>query len=319
MSSKLIDTIIIVLDENFGIPRFLEEDVNTLVGIDVMSKATKTIEDLKKVGIRSILLVPEALSSKILEDLKKFVTSVDDVIAFDRTLENTLAILSKRCSLNPQQSIFVAADRVLRGRAASKGYATLPHLGVAAISIGGDPLHFVRVRGDRKRFAHLQQMIPYYFERSQNGNWVLLAVMSAAAVSQAIIYRLDIEILPLDISKEDPLFVQLDRTDQSTSKSLRDQKVLFSDGNKMLLAMGPSVTNDSIPFHDKHGHFNSLMLDLTLLNSLRENEPSKAEGILSVWPTQKAKITSVSIDRFLLEEVESHVKEPGSESFHADV
>src|SRR5215217_3592141 len=93
-----------------------------------------------------------------------------------------------------------------------------------------------------------RELVPYYLERSEHEQMALLAVMSQKAISQAISSRLSIEILPLDFSVEDAMFVSLDRIDDRTPEKLKDQKVLFSDGHNMLVALGPFVSNDSVPF-----------------------------------------------------------------------
>jgi Peptidase family M28 len=318
-----IKSIIIVLDQNFGMLRFVQQDdsSNRLAGIDIMPYMSQALSQFDESKIQVILLVQERIAFNSLQDLKQFVPSIKEVISIEQDLQNTLSTLAERYSVSAEQTVFVAADRFLRGRAADKGYLALPHPTIAALAIRRIPLYFVRVIGDRKQFERIQEIVPYYLERSEHDQWTLLAVMSDTAINQVIAMRLSIERLPLDISTEDPLFVQLDKIDKQTPEKLINQKVLFSDGRRMLFAMASSVSNDSIPFHDKHGHFLSLMPDPTLLAPISDSSSlsRKMELTLSRWPLQKTKIIRLPLDQTSLREIAPGVRPSESSSFQDDV
>lgn len=291
-----------VLDQSFGTLKLVQENghPDRLAGVDLNSSTAKALSQFADAGIRVILLVNKDILARSLQDLKLFIPYVEEVMTYDQDMQKALSTLAERSSLTSEQTIFIAADRALRGKATSNGYLAVPHPSIAALAVKGSLLHFVRARGEEKQFTRIQEVVPYYLERSEHDQMMLLAVMSHAAVTQAIARRLGIEILPLDFSIEDAMFVYLDITDEKkTPEKLRNQKILFSDGQNMLLAIGPSVANNSVPFHDKHGHFFFLSPDPTLFKPI--SQPSSflrtAEMTLARWPLQKTKITRILTDQ----------------------
>src|SRR5262245_17176080 len=107
-------------------------------------------------------------------------------------------------------------------------------------------------------------MVPYNVNYLTGDRIAILAVMSHEEISKAVSNKLEIDILPLDISVEDPMYVSIDRIDDHTPEKLRGLKILSSDGHRLLVALDPSTTNDSVPFHDMHGHFLFLIPNPTL-------------------------------------------------------
>lgn len=313
-----------VLDQSFGTLKLVQENghPDRLAGVDLNSSTAKALSQFADAGIRVILLVNKDILARSLQDLKLFIPYVEEVMTYDQDMPKALSTLAERSSLTSEQTIFIAADRALRGKATSNGYLAVPHPSIAALAVKGSLLHFVRARGEEKQFTRIQEVVPYYLERSEHDQMMLLAVMSHAAVTQAIARRLSIEILPLDFSIEDAMFVYLDITDEKkTPEKLRNQKILFSDGQNMLLAIGPSVANNSVPFHDKHGHFFFLSPDPTLFKPI--SQPSSflrtAEMTLARWPLQKTKITRILTDQQSLIELAPGKSPVDPASFQVDV
>lgn len=313
-----------VLDQSFGTLKLVQENghPDRLAGVDLNSSTAKALSQFADAGIRVILLVNKDILARSLQDLKLFIPYVEEVMTYDQDMQKALSTLAERSSLTSEQTIFIAADRALRGKATSNGYLAVPHPSIAALAVKGSLLHFVRARGEEKQFTRIQEVVPYYLERSEHDQMMLLAVMSHAAVTQAIARRLSIEILPLDFSIEDAMFVYLDITDEKkTPEKLRNQKILFSDGQNMLLAIGPSVANNSVPFHDKHGHFFFLSPDPTLFKPI--SQPSSflrtAEMTLARWPLQKTKITRILTDQQSLIELAPGKSPVDPASFQVDV
>jgi hypothetical protein len=305
MASNNIKSVIMVLDQSFGTLKLVQENghPDQLAGVDLNSSTSKALSQFADAGIRVILLLSKDMLASSLQDLKLFIPFVEEVMTYDQDIQKALSTLAERSPLTSEQTIFIAADRALRGKATSNGYLAVPHPSIAALAIKESLLHFVRARGEEKQFTRMQEVVPYYLERSEHDQMMLLAVMSHAAMTQAIARRLSIEILPLDFSIEDAMFVYLDITDEKkTPEKLRNQKILFSDGQNMLLAIGPSVANNSVPFHDKHGHFFFLSPDPTLFKPI--SQPSNflrtAEMTLARWPLKKTKITQISTDQSLI-------------------
>jgi Peptidase family M28 len=309
VSHSDIKSILIVMDQSFGSINLTEDDNNNsnaiLSSLDINPYTENALSEFAEAGLRIILIAPESLlPSNLIESAKQFVPTNCKVITYNENLDQFFSTLKSSGEIADRNAIFVAADRVLRKHAIANGYLALPHLSIAALALKEKTLFFVRVRGEAKRFSSLGKVVPYFVERYEHNQMMLLGVMSQTSISQAISHRLQIELLPLNFMEEDAMLVYLDRIDSKTPEKLRDQKVLFSDGQNMLVALGPDLANDAVPFHDKHGHFFFLYPDPSLLKTTPppvSNLMRSAETTFSRWPLNKTKITPINGDMTLSE------------------
>jgi hypothetical protein len=299
---KNIKTAIMSLDQNFGTINFVPNSTN-IVGIDIRSYTRKALSELQNYGINSILLVNEALVNGISsENIKQFLSNIQEVIVY-KDLEGTLSSFLKESKLKAEEIIFIAEDRTLRGIAANYGFIIASHPSIALLLLTKHSLFFVRITGEQKQFDLFDNIIPYYVRHLESDQIMVLAVMSHEDLSKSIANRLEIDILPLKLSIEDPMFVSIDHIDEHTPEKLRNQKILFFDGKKMLVALGPSMTNDSVPFHDMHGHFLFLTPEPTLLSPISKpnNFLRKSEINLAKWPLDKIKLQRIDHDSLSLQ------------------
>jgi hypothetical protein len=320
-SNKEIKSAILMLDQTFGSLRLVvDSDYSNLVGIDLLPTTVEVLGQFKESGVRVIILLTESLPSEALCNLKQFLPSVDEVMLSEKDLRKTLSDCSKHLSTAPEQTLFVSADRVLRGLVASQGYHAVPHPAIAALVVRGCSLQFVRVTGDREHFERIPEMVPYFTEYLEGGARCFLGVMSRAAISEAIVRRLRVDVLSLDLSTEDPLFIQLDDVDKQATDELTKRKVLFADDQRVLVAIGSSEFNDSITLHGVHGHLQFLMPTPELLRPAPD--PSVDFGRiqldLSRWPLKKIKITQIPLDRGILNLIPT-LRPMTATSFQADV
>ena len=192
----------------------------------------------------------------------------------------------------PEQTLFVAADRVLRSIAVDKGYTALPHLSIASLTIKKAAICFAKITGDEKLLQGIKDLVPYYLERYEKDQIMLLAITSYEAIANIIARQLKVDILNYNFSVDDVMFVSLDHIDDTTKDKIMKLKIIFSDGKRILVSLPSSVSNDSVPFHDKHGHFLFLNPDPTLLKPV--STPSAllmaAETSFKKWPLKKAKL-----------------------------
>jgi len=300
--SRNIKTAIISLDQNFGSINFIPNST-TIVGIDVRSYTRKALSEFQRYGINSILLVTEALGNGISsQNIKQFVSNIQEVIIY-KDLEGVLSSFLQESKLKAEEVVFISEDRTLRGIAANYGFIIASHPSIALLLLTKQTLSFVRIKAEQKQFDLFSDMIPYYIRHLENDQIMALAVISHEDLSKGIANRLEIDNLPLNLSIEDPMFVSLDHIDEHTPEKLRNQKILFFDGKKILVALGPSVTNDSVPFHDMHGHFLFLTPDPTLLRPMSKpnNFLRKSEINLAKWPLEKVKLQRVNQDSLSLQ------------------
>ena len=116
---------------------------------------------------------------------------------------------------------------------------TASHPSIALLLVHNHSLFFIRIIGEQKQFDLFDNIIPYYVRNLDNDQIMLLAVMTHEDISKAIANKLKIDILPLNLSIEDPMFVSIDHIDEHTHEKIQGQKILFFDGQKMLVALGP--------------------------------------------------------------------------------
>ena len=284
------------LDQNFGTVNIIPNS-NNVVGIDIRSSTINALSELQNLGINSFVVVSQDLfKDSSLQNLKQYLPNIQDVIVY-ADLENTLSSFLKKYKFKAEEVIFISEDRTLRGLAANKQFITASHPSIAILLIHNHSLSFIRIIGEQKQLDLFDNIIPYYEKNLENDQIMLLAVMTHKDICKAIANKLKIDILPLNISIEDPMFVSIDVIDEHTHEKIQDQKVLFFDGHRMLVALGPSVANDSVPFHDMHGHFLFLTPKPTLLKPITGsvNFMPKPEVNFAKWPAN-VKIERVNYD-----------------------
>src|SRR5262245_676896 len=296
--------VIMMLDHTFGALRLSEEKRSvTVAGIDLAPETARALSELKESGARTILVAVEPLPRDSTQLLRQLLTDIDNVAGYDRDLTKTLDACASKFSLNLRQSVFVAADRVARGAAAAKGCIVVPHPILAALTVRGRHIFFVRATGDREHFDRIPEVVPYFAEPTEDGSWSLLGVMSGEAVAEAVKRRLRIESFALNISTEDPVFLQLDVIDDRAIEELRKEKMLLVEGSRALIALGPDRANDSLKIHGAHGHSQLLMPRPELLQPAFSSSSAVRRSRLALgrWPPEKVKVKRVVIDPDILD------------------
>jgi hypothetical protein len=308
------------LDHKFGKLKIYEnEDHKNLLGLDLRSNIEHALSYFQDKGLNLTILVHEDLiPNDQLQVLKQFIPYKAEIIPYGNDIDKTIFMISK-VTTTPEQTIFVASDRTIRTAASTKGYIVLPHLSIASIIIKGNSISFVKITGDEILFDGIIDVIPYYLERYHKNQIMLLGIASYEAIVQATVQRLKIDILNFDFSIDDAMFIFLDRIDYTTKSKLMNEKIIFSDGKMILLSLSSSKLNDSIPFHDKHGHFLFLSPDPTLLEQVSppSNALMAAEFSFKRWPLKKAKLVPIKGEGNLLElsSVENPVDETSIQSY----
>ncbi len=293
-----ITHIVTILDHAFGALRIVEnKKENRIVGIDIPSTTSTILDEFKAHKIEVIVLVPTELSKDDLNNLKQYLHSVDEIIPLTKDVSKALFELQESCSLEPEKTLLISVDRFLRGLASKHGFLTAPHLAIASLLLRGCSLNFVKAIGDRDLFERLPDIVPYFTEYTESGKWHILSVMSQKAIAEAISRKITLEILPLNIALEDPIFVHLDKVTQKTSEELLERKVLFSDGRRILFALGPSDFNDSISIYGAHGYLHFLMPMPELVEPPNDLSDIPSRNLLSFnkWPHKKVEFTQTLI------------------------
>src|SRR5687767_2015587 len=238
MGTRPDDVALIVLDQATAAIR---TDDRTMFGVDLTPGVAEGLTALKKARLRRVALAPDARKADLLV-LHKHLPAFDDVVNRPP----------------PSAAIVVAADRVMRARLSRSGGVGYPHAALAAVAATRQEIVFACLRGSRLVLERLQPMVPYFVERQLSGEWLVFAAITRSALATAVARGVEIEVLPLDFTREDPLLAHLDAVDDARIEALAKHRVLWRAGGRALIALGPDLFNDDIPLHGIHGHFLSL-------------------------------------------------------------
>jgi len=258
-----IKSVFVLMDQRFGILRESEEYAQPVIGIDIMEESIISLEEFKRMDVDVYLFIPKKISSDNLSLLKKSIPIIKDIFSYGNDLGNELLSISERFST--KDSIIISFDRVVRGMATRLGFLAYPTLDLAVLGIKEGPIHFIKLSGDKEQFYFLPKLIPYHLERISSDFLEILGVTSEQEIAEAIIRGINIRTFPINILLEDPLFVRLDRRTPEIKKELGKLKILAYETDKLLVAIGPGIFNDSIQIHGNHGHFEVLVPNSSLL------------------------------------------------------
>ena len=212
---------------------------------DLLPATEELLREASRMQIPVRIVVAEDLDGDPIHELEALVSEAEIVAGID--------------GLAPQDrpGILVAADRVVRARAAGLGWTAVPHPALAASAARGDQLVFARLSGDRGAIGEVSGLVPYWLEERADGSSWALAALPRAAVARAIDAGLEVQRLPLDLGLQDPMFVQLDEG-AKIGDALAGYEILWSDATRVLLALDAGTVNDEVPAHGAHGHFRFL-------------------------------------------------------------
>lgn len=219
-------------------------------------------------------------------------------LPFNEDLQNILSKIKADFSIHPIETIFISADRSSRHISLEQGYYALPHPKAATMMIEGKSLQFVKIVAERSLIDQIpiDDVLPYYLEDVDNGNAdELLAIISNNALNKAIALKMDIQLLNVDLSYEDIVYINLAEklSEDNIEKTTSNYGFLLVDSAKMIITVREQKIAN-IPIHGSHGHFVQLIPDDTLffkyktqaeLNELSTDYVFKnTMNIVKSWP-----------------------------------
>ena len=236
----------IVLDHNAGALRRGEDPAHErTAALDLLPAVEELLEEAARLGVPVRLLAPEPLDGARLREL----ADAHPLVADARVLEEG----APAAAGGPH--VIVAADRVVRQAAADKDCKAVAHPALALPTLLGQRFAFVRLGGDIDALRDAPGVVPYWVERTPDGDWAF-ALLTPAGLARALDAGLQIDRLALRHDVEDALLVQLD--EGMRGGELAGYDVLWSRESRLLLALGAQMRNDEIPAHGAHGHFRLL-------------------------------------------------------------
>ncbi|MCP4203765.1 MAG: Zn-dependent exopeptidase M28 [bacterium] len=310
-----------VLDHLFGSLRLVENESDPeLVGVDLASGTEEALDRFKGAGSRLVVLVPGSWSERNLSALEQHLVWCDGVFAMGKRPSEAPERLDSLGDADPASTLFVSADRVLRGHAVRRGYRAAPGPAVAALFIRDRDVRFLRLRGSRRRLGNLPNLVPYFFERTGEDAWCVLGAGTSATLTEAVALGLGFDLVPLDLATEDPMFIRLDGPDQRAAAAKLDCRLLASQPERILTGVGWDRSAESLEVRGAHGHLQLLAPHPSLLKPAPQpDDRLRAERLaLGRWPIEKAKVTKLTYDH-LKGKLLSLVCPVSDASFQADV
>ena len=132
---------------------------------DLLPATEELLREASRLQIPVRIVVAEDLDGDPINELEALVSEAEIVAGID--------------GLKPRDrpGILVAADRVVRARAAGLGWTAVPHPALAVAAARGEQLVFARLSGDRGAIAAVTGLVPYWLEEPSDGPSRALAAL----------------------------------------------------------------------------------------------------------------------------------------------
>ncbi|WP_052660118.1 M28 family metallopeptidase [Bacillus cereus] len=306
--SPNIQSIIMWLDQSCGIMRLTEE--NKLTGIDFFPETEKSINSLKAHGVKIILFLPNLISEST-EAIMEFIPQFDEIVIYEN--EKNIKKHLEQYSRNTGSTIFVSSDRVLRNVAANMGFLSVPHPCIAQHILQKKPYYLVQVFGSKEKVRNIHEGIPYFFYEIENDKWCLLSILTDKIIQKIIKQGLKVQKLDIDLSREDPLFLEIDVWDEEIMETLKKKynNLLSIEDRKILVALGPTESNEEVHLHGKtHAHPQLLLPSPEIFYSNTFND-----DLINIDSNNFTRNSNTGTESFLFENISAST----AESFQAIV
>ena len=253
--STNIESVIMWLDQSCGMLRVTEE--KKLAGIDLFPETARSIESFKTFGVKTILFLPKFISESV-ETITEFIPQFDEVVICED--EKNIQKHLEPYNRNTNSSIFVSSDRILRGLAADMGLVSVPHPQIALHILQKKSYHMVQIFGSKEQVSGIHEGIPYFFYEVENDKWCLLSVLADDTIEKIINQGMNVQKLPINLSTEDPIFLEMNVLDEEAAKDLKKHKLLSIEGRKIIVALGPNEFNEEVHIHGPKVHAHPQLL-----------------------------------------------------------
>ncbi|HEV2777618.1 MAG TPA: M20/M25/M40 family metallo-hydrolase [Solirubrobacteraceae bacterium] len=263
-------TIDIVLDHHVGALRRGAGAADAAPrGFDLLPEVEELLVAAARLGVRVRLALPRRVGSATLRALG----------GAHPLVEETRVLDARAPPADGRRHVLVAADRVVRAAAVASDWAAVAHPALALPTLLGQRFVFARLAGDVDALHDAPGVVPCWVERAPDGAWAF-ALLSPAGLAKALDAGLDVDRLALRHDVEDALLVQLDEGMRAGELAAYD--VLWSRGNRLVVAVGALTRTDEIPAHGAHGHFRLLTPSPELLRPAHVAAVAPRAGALAL-------------------------------------
>lgn len=308
--STNIESIVMWLDQSCGMLRVTEK--KELAGIDLFPETARTIDSFKTFGVKTILFLPKLISASV-ETIMEFIPQFDEVVICED--EKNIQKHLEQYNKNADSTLFVSSDRVLRGVAANMGLVSIPHPQIALHILQKTPYHMVQIFGLKEQVSSIHEGIPYFFYEVENDKWCLLSVIADDTIQELITHGMKVQKFPINLSTEDPIFLEMDEWDEETAEDLKKHKVLSIEGRKMIVALDPTEFNEEVHIHGLKAHVDpQLLLPSPELFYPVENYDT-FNDLTNADPSEFKRSSNTGTEPFLFENISAST----AESFQAIV
>lgn len=252
--STNIRSIILLFDQSIGMLRFSEE--SEVVGVDFLPGIAILMESLQRFNVEMFVFLPETSESE--ENLKYYFPQFNRIVIYPN--KNVLQHELNPYLVHANSTILVSSDRVLRGLAAELGFLSTPHLQVALNILNNEISEMVQIFGSKEQCRSISDGLPYFYYEIEDSRWCMLSVMVEESFLRLQKNGVRVEKLSIDLSTEDPIFVDIEEWNKETEELLKKHKVLSIEGRKIIVALGPAELNESLHVHGPNSHAHPQLL-----------------------------------------------------------
>lgn len=255
------------------------DDDGQIVDIDILQSAQPHLVAFEDDGYRLhlVVLAREKQDESVLREL---VPESWDVHPICSSLSpKSLKHLWKALG---DSTILIASDRSIRAAALRRGLSVAADPVSARMLLEHSHPEFVCLRGDVQEFSDRHDFLPYFIEKRLCGNTLAFGVLPKKELARAIVFGLEVTVLPLDFDCEDALLVHLDDRGEASARALSGLRILWAEEQRLLIAIGPETETDDIGVHGAHGHYFALAPNAELLRTVNGQEQYLAADELAL-------------------------------------
>ena len=279
---KPIKRAIIILDQNSSDMQF---DGDTPIGFDLRDNTKIACDDCLTRGVDIMYALPEQAGMEEFVDAE--ITLGGEPIHILQNLQYlNHADLTQDLAVDfgEKPTALITADRRLRGDADAIGMVALPDpvfLELAAEGVTPNLMRIVGAHDELLAFAKKQGMIPIHFQPvEKGGDWALIAWGRPTVMAAIGKQPFTAQTFATARLTDDFFWARAKADDDEMRELAAQNKILFAQGDQVLIALRPDQSVTDFHIHGEHGHNEFLAPDINMFKRMPFTRIGKIHPIL---------------------------------------